>query len=146
MTRRTISRTTLEKIAAEVTIAVPEMPATTLIRKSINHYNRRNPEKRPATVDSAPDFLARLAVNYLRHQHSSYDSTRNALRDVATKSDRDFVGAIIKGRVLRQIALTYPMLRSEAQKQAHREDATVNGASKAATRISGQEYAGRRTR
>lgn len=125
--RRPMSRATLTELANRVTVEVPQMSTSQLFRRSIAHYNRRNPGRRPADLDSDPEFLCRVAVNFLRHQHSSYDSTRNFLRGVATAEDRAFVGAIIKGRVLRQIALTYPMLRPEAKRQAHREDAVVNG-------------------
>lgn len=124
MTHGPLPRSTLITIAHQVTISVPDMSPTALITGAVNHYNRRHPQQ-PTTVDADPRFLARIAVNFLRHQHSSYDSTRNALRHVATADDRAFVGAIIKGRVLRAIARTYPMLADEAQRQAHREDATV---------------------
>lgn len=126
MVRRPMSRATLVNLANDVTIDVPVMSTSALIRKAIGHYNRRNPGK-AASLDSDPQFVARIAVNFLRHRHSSYDSTRNALRAVATEDDRAFVGAIIKGRVLRAIARTYPMLAEEAGRQARREDAVVNG-------------------
>lgn len=124
---RPMSRATLTELAHRVSVDVPEMSPAQLFRRAIAHYNRRNPGGRPASLDSDPDFICRLSVNFLRHQHSSYDSTRNFLRGIATEDDRAFVGAIIKGRVLRQIALTYPMLRAEALKQARREDSVVNG-------------------
>ncbi|TCJ75766.1 UNVERIFIED_ORG: hypothetical protein EDC92_1179 [Dietzia maris] len=125
---RPMSRATLTELAHRVSVEVPVMSASQLFRRAIAHYNRRNPGGRLATLDSDPDFICRLSVNFLRHQHSSYDSTRDFLRGIATEDDRAFVGAIIKGRVLRQIALTYPMLRSEALRQARREDTVVNGA------------------
>lgn len=127
---RPMSRETLTKLAQQVSVEVPEMSSSQLFRRAIAHYNRRNPDRRPASLDSDPEFICRLSVNYLRHQHSSYDSTRNFLRGIATKEDQAFVGAIIKGRVLRQIAVSYPMLRGEARNQARREDAVVNVAAR----------------
>lgn len=108
------------------------MSTVQLIRKSCDHYNDRNPTKRPADPESAsadPDFVARICVNYLRHALSAYDSNRDAIRrltqDPATQEE---VGAIIKGRTLAAIAETYPQLGSEARRQAVRTDRLAGGA------------------
>ncbi|MFL0579501.1 hypothetical protein [Dietzia sp. 179-F 9C3 NHS] len=129
--QRRYRRETLIALAEQIEITVPEMSPASLFRQAIDHYNRRNPDGRPATLDSDPQFLTRLSVNYLRHRCSEYDSIRTFLRRHATREDHEFVGAVVKGRVLRQIATRYPMLRQEARAQALREDAVVNGAPRA---------------
>lgn len=131
---RRYRRETLISLVEQMDITVPEMSTTALIRRSIAHYNRRNPTSRPASLDSDTDFLCRLMVNFLRHQCSEYDSLRTFLRQHAHGDDHEFVGAVVKGRVLRLIAAQYPMLRSEARAQALREDQVVNGAPRAGAR------------
>lgn len=133
-TGRRYRRETLISMVEQIDITVPEMSITTLAKRSIAHYNRRNPTSRPASLDSDPDFLCRLMVNFLRHQCSEYDSLRTFLRKHARGTDHEFVGAVVKGRVLRLIATKYPMLRAEARSQALREDRVVNGEPRAGTR------------
>lgn len=133
-TGRKYRRETLIALVEQIEITVPEMSVTTLARRSISHYNRRNPTSRPASLDSEPDFLCRLMVNFLRHQCSEYDSMRTFLRKHAHGDDHEFVGAVVKGRTLRLIAAKYPMLRSEARTQALREDRVVNGEPRAGAR------------
>lgn len=132
-TGRRYRRETLIALVEQIDITVPAMSTTALIRRSIAHYNRRSPA-RPASLESQPEFLTRLAVNFLRHQCSEYDSLRNFLRQHAHGDDHEFVGAVVKGRVLRLIAAQYPMLRAEARSQALREDQVVNGAPRAGIR------------
>ena len=131
--QRRYRRDTLTTMAEHIDITVPAMSTSSLIKRSIGHYNRRNPD-RPATLDSDETFLLRICVNFLRHRCSEYDSIRSFLRQHAHGDDHEFVGAIVKGRVLRQIATQYPMLRDEARRQAAREDAVVNGAARAGQR------------
>lgn len=133
-TGRRYRRETLVSTVEKVEITVPQMSMTTLVRRAIAHYNRRNPAGRPASLDSDTDFLCRLMVNYLRHQCSEYDSLRTFLRQYAHDGDHEFVGAVVKGRVLRMIAAQYPALHDEARNQAVREDRVVNGQARAGGR------------
>ncbi|PZT95423.1 MAG: hypothetical protein DI630_24360 [Gordonia sp. (in: high G+C Gram-positive bacteria)] len=131
---RRYRRETLIALVEQIDITVPDMSVTTLARRSIAHYNRRNPTSRPASLASDPDFVGRLMVNFLRHSCSEYDSIRTFLRKHAHGDDHEFVGAVVKGRVLRLIAEKYPMLRAEARSQALREDRVVNGEPRAGAR------------
>lgn len=132
--QRRYRRETLIGLAEQIEITVPQLSTQALVRQALAHYNRRNPDRRPATLDSDPAFVTRVMVNYLRHRGSEYDSIRTFLRRHAHGDDHAFVGAIVKGRVLRQIAAQYPMLRGEARTQAQREDEVLNGAGRAARR------------
>lgn len=97
-----------------------------LVREACDHYNDRNPGKRPAdpqNVGADPLFVERICVNYLRHALSNYDATRDAIRRLtADPATADQVGAIIKGRTLAAIAEAYPTLAAEARRQAERTD------------------------
>lgn len=121
------TRQDLVSAAWAVPVEVPEKPLAWVLRKAIAHYNRRNPDKPPATAESSPRFLQRICVNWLRHIGSNYDAHRNAIRSLSSPADRDAVGSIIKGRVLKQIAVNYPALAEEAARQALYEDQKPTG-------------------
>ena len=105
-----------------VDVAVAKMPLTRVIAAAQRHYNQRGNTDRPANLESDPHFLERITGNYLRHVCSNYDAHRDFLRGIADKPTRDTAGAIIKGRILAEIARTYPALKNEAQRQATWED------------------------
>lgn len=117
-----VTRKDLVDAAWAVPVEVPRKPLAWVLRKAIAHYNQRNPDKQPATTDSDARFLQRICVNWLRHIGSNYDAHRNAIRKLSNPSDRDAVGSIIKGRVLKEIAVAYPVLADEARRQALYED------------------------
>lgn len=116
------SANTIITAAREVPVEIPDWPLSRVLRKAIQHYNRRNPDKSPATMQSDPEFLKRLAVNWLRHMGSNYDSHRDSISSLAQPADRKTAGSIVKGRILAQIAIKYPQLADEARRQAFRED------------------------
>ncbi|MDK7145128.1 MULTISPECIES: hypothetical protein [Corynebacterium] len=116
------SGTALIAAARQVPVEIPNWPLSRVLRKAIQHYNRRNPDKPPATMQSDPEFLKRIAVNWLRHMGSNYDAHRNSISALAHKEDRKTAGSIVKGRILAQIAIQYPQLADEARHQAFRED------------------------
>lgn len=121
-------RATAELIQAAhtVVIEVPRMRTSALIRAACDHYNSRNPEKRPVDPESiaaSPEFVGRIMVNYLRHSTTRYDRNRNALRTLTTSpAVRNHVGGILKARTLAAIAAAYPQLAEEARRQAQRAD------------------------
>ncbi|WP_155832229.1 hypothetical protein [Gordonia alkanivorans] len=102
------------------------MSMVVLVRKACAHYNTMNPTKRPADPASAaadPLFIARISVNYLRHETTRYDRSRDSLQRLTTSSAvRTQVGEVIKGRTLAAIAAAYPHLAAEARRQAQRTD------------------------
>jgi hypothetical protein len=128
MNRPRESRARLIAAANMIDVSVPAMPVTKLIRDAVAHYNERNPHKPPADFAADETFVSRICVNYLRHACSAYDRNRDFLRGIASDADRAAVGAVIKGRTLRAIANTYPILAAEAEMQAVREDAAWRGA------------------
>lgn len=105
-----------------VDVAVATMPLPRAIAAAQRHYNRRASDKRPADLSSAPHFLERITVNYLRHVCSNYDAHRDFLRSITDADTRRQAGAIIKGRQLAEIARKYPQLAAEARRQAQWED------------------------
>lgn len=121
------SRAELTEAVNDLDMQIPSMPTGRLFRLALEHYNTRKPRKK-ASLDSDDAFLLRISVNYLRHQVSEYDLIRDFLRRSAADHDHVFVGAIVKGRTLRAIAATYPMLRGEALSQAKKEDLKVRAA------------------
>lgn len=66
----------------------------------------------PNDYDS--DFLARIQVNYIRHQLTSYDKE---LKGMLGKTGKCKAYEILKNRVLDEIAKQYPTLENECQKQ-----------------------------
>ncbi|KJR10464.1 hypothetical protein [Gordonia sihwensis] len=132
MTSTRPTRAHLVRTAKRLRIQVPTMSTTQLIRRACDHYNARNPHKRPADPESAAAdeaFVARICVNYLRHALSDYDANRDAIRRLTRDpAAQEEVGAIIKARTLVAIAETYPQLMAEARRQAVYTDRTADAA------------------
>lgn len=124
----------LARVAA-LTIAVQDVEPDALTHAACRHYNRRqedweegrhdrgqfdNQPRLPASPDSDPAFLARITVNYLRHQGTSYE---RQLEQLFGKVGADAGRARVKKRVLEAIAEAYPHLASECARQRVRMDA-----------------------
>ena len=96
-------------------ILVDYYEPTERLRLAIAHYNERLGESRePACKNSAPEFLERIQVNYLRHMATDY---HEALDDVAGKIGCGEARARIKQRVLDAIAEKHPDLAAECGRQ-----------------------------
>ena len=122
MSAERLSPGQMRQVAKAVDVSVPNYSEATLILRSIRHYNRRlKPGLPPATTDSRKEFLARITVNYLRHVCSNYDEYRDQLRSLHPV-DRDAIGASVKGRVLAEIAKTYPWLNAACRDAAQWDD------------------------
>jgi hypothetical protein len=94
-------------------IVVPEISADILCCRACNHYNGRS-DYWYAEPDDDPLFLARITVNYLRHQLTCYEDALDAITGK--------VGAIsayltIKNMVLTAIGVVYPSLENECNRQ-----------------------------
>jgi len=102
----------IEEISVEVTI-VPNV-----LQRAIEHYNAWNawnPHKERASVDSEPEFLERITVNFIRHELTLYD---RELEAVAGKVGvRDAVD-LIRCKVFDAIAEAYPEYAAECLKQS----------------------------
>ncbi|HUQ69764.1 MAG TPA: hypothetical protein VM165_09590, partial [Planctomycetaceae bacterium] len=73
-----------------------------------------------ATPTSDQEFLERIAVNYLRHETSSYDAFLDRAQGRTGVHEARLE---IKRRVLRAIASAYPELAAECDRQAERAEA-----------------------
>lgn len=94
---------------------IPLLPLDELYRRAIRAYNAVSLDQRQsASTDSDPQFLQRIAVNYVRHETSDYDAMLNSLRGrVGIRAATDMVRA----RVFGAIAVKYPALADEAMRQ-----------------------------
>lgn len=105
-------------------ITIPKISSEGLKKNAIANYNDFESYKsawdknyepnyyEPNDYDS--DFLARIQVNYIRHQLTSYDKE---LKGIFGKTGKYKAYKILKNRVLDEIAKQYPILKKECQKQ-----------------------------
>lgn len=99
-----------------IAINVPVLPEMELVKRACDSYNAINAERGEghATVRSAPFFLQRICVNYLRHECSSYEAE---LDKVAGKVAVAEARSIIREKVYDAIAEAYPELAEECSRQ-----------------------------
>jgi len=102
----------IELVAGKCTFAVPSYSRRELLHRAID-ANRKKTGKQIRT-DAPDDVLARIEVNFLRHEQSNYDSIRKALSG--------HVGARegwlnLRFLVLTRIADAYPHLEDECMRQ-----------------------------
>jgi hypothetical protein len=102
--------------AQTVRIRVDRMPAGVAIARAIESYNDSNylsgEEAGPWSDDA---FLARITVNYLRHESTPYD------RDMDKRRGQPGVRearSILRKRVLAAIGAAYPAFALECERQA----------------------------
>jgi hypothetical protein len=110
--------------ARTMPIRIREIPYDEVLEDAIDHYNRRGRGRRydydedyqwtPASKDSDELFLQRIAVNYVRHQLTSYDHKLLAQKGKVGGSE---AVPIIRRRVFEEIALAYPQLADECDRQ-----------------------------
>lgn len=104
-------------------IDVPIYPMDELLIQARQHYDERQCamefrngiERTRAYADSDPEFLYRIAVNFLRHECTHYERW---LVDVTSQVGADAARLEIKLRVLEEIARHYPELAAECDSQA----------------------------
>lgn len=109
----------------------PQLPTLTdveLQAEAIDHYNDRQAERswlrggmgefRPADDSSDPAFLARITVNFVRHQLSRYEAELDA---VAGKTGAVMARPKIRSLILKAIADAYPWLADECKRQDYLE-------------------------
>ena len=107
-------------------IVVPRWPINALIRKACGHYNRRQEEREQwdylaASPTSDRAFLARITVNYLRHEVSCYEQELGKV--FGKVGVREAYGEI-NAKVYQAISAAYPKFAAECtrQLQAKTED------------------------
>jgi hypothetical protein len=99
-------------------IRLPEDSIESVTAKAVQSYNdlwtsRGKFEKR-AMVDSPPAFIARISVNYLRHECSQYEKNLLAIFGKVGASE---AYENLKDRILLKIAEAYPTLDDECFRQ-----------------------------
>lgn len=122
--KRAALRAWVEALAVEV----PKIPPDELVLIACDHYNARAQDRadragdygydhdwRPASRRSSPAFLARIAVNFLRHEGTDYEQDLGRLFGRVGKAE-GYV--LLKRKVLAAIARAYPHLAAECDRQA----------------------------
>ena len=106
-----------------IKVVVPQLDRDKLIQRACWHYNDMQDMRRAegmrasglaATPESGGEFLGRIAVNYLRHQLTSYE--RNLERVAGKVGVREAVMEI-RQKVFAAIGQAYPWLADECQRQ-----------------------------
>jgi hypothetical protein len=110
------------KFVEELDIEVPILGREKLVHLACESYNTRASERdvergqddRYASSDSAPAFLARITVNYIRHRLTRYEA---ALYAQFGKVGVEDAVAAIRSKVYGAIATAYPDLAEECERQ-----------------------------
>ncbi len=101
--------------AESVEFDIPALEMEDLISRACAHYNSRHRDQwMMATPKSDPEFLERIAVNYLRHVCTDYDWE---LRELRWRVGNDLACDTVRTRVLCAIAEAYPLLADECFRQ-----------------------------
>ena len=110
-------RSELMELIERSHVTVNRMELDAVKFAAVNDYNHLHVGEerfRFATVNSEPEFLNRVIVNYLRHQQTNYDTT---LKVIARKVGKEQAYALLKNKVLTAIARTYHSLQDECVRQ-----------------------------
>lgn len=104
------------EFAQTVAITVPTMDYDKAVKKACWSYNdfheylfmERGHDYTPAGVDSDPDFLRRITMNYLRHECTSYEKE---LYKLYGKTGISEAHDILQQRINDEICRIYPQLK-----------------------------------
>lgn len=113
---------TLSHFEAIPAPTVPVLDRAELIRRACDSYNarragfdtRRSVDAPDANTSCDEDFLARICVNYLRHNLTRYDAH---LSELFARVGQNEAYVLLKGRVLDAIATAYDWLAEECESQ-----------------------------
>jgi len=113
MSKRKGERGELIKIARNTPIEVPIFEKDELYRLAIQHhntfcFNRGKCDKMLYDTPKDKTFLARLALNMLRHTNRLYDRT---VKEFGWSEEAQRAHDILKDRLNRKIAKIYPFLK-----------------------------------
>ncbi len=101
-------------------VIVQKVPNNKVVKDAVNAYNIRKSDRYMvfdgdfATVDSDLDFLARITVNYIRHNLTEYD---RILYKLAGKTGKGKALKLLWEKVFQAIADTYPDYQEECESQ-----------------------------
>lgn len=112
-------RKRIDDYVSQLEIDVPILDKGELILRACSSYNaiKAGSDADWASPNSDPAFLARICVNYLRHELTSYEDN---LQNIAGKVGAPDAYLEIKTKVLDAIAETYGWLSEECHKQEKR--------------------------
>lgn len=124
--RKVADRRRIDLLAevARIPVQIPILNWKHLAMTAVEHRNIRDADRAwdrdwepdPADVNSVDDAtLHRWCVNYLRHQHTSYDGDLN---DLYARVGRVEAASLIRRRACMAIGEAYPVLAREAARQA----------------------------
>ena len=107
-----------KEFARTVDIHVPVMDYNEVVKKACWSYNdfheylfmERGHDYTPADMDSNPDFLCRITMNYLRHECTSYEKQ---LYKLFGKTGVHEAHDILQQRINAEIMRVYPQLNNE---------------------------------
>lgn len=107
----------LHEELAKIRVTVKTMGLDAARRSAIASYNAHHADDPDmwASRDSDRAFLDRITVNYLRHERTSYDELGEAL---AGRIGRQSGHALLRNRILDEIARRYPDLADECRAQS----------------------------
>lgn len=104
-------------------IVIPQLPEETLIKNACDHYNdlwdSRGRDDKRASPSNDERFLNRIAVNYLRHELTTYE---NELERMFGKVGAAEGRSLLKEKILYLISEAYLVLWSECMEQLDRLD------------------------
>lgn len=97
-----------------IDVTVPSMSVEHLAEKAIAHYNDIwSGTGKLAFLDSAPAFLTRVSVNYLRHQLTAYEEHLDKIGKTGACDAR----TELRSSIYDAIADAYPHLAEECREQ-----------------------------
>jgi hypothetical protein len=111
----------MEEYLSSLTINVPELTLDELQRRALDHW--RSIARDDWEGDGGSDWEDRIAVNYLRHEFTSYEKE---LEFIAGKVGRSDAYLRLFEIVLDAIADAYPHLMIECSRQIHRKQDRVH--------------------
>lgn len=122
-------RANLLKYVESVEITVKDVNPVRLLDRACYHWNRRRKEKelwdRPiATRESPRDFMDRISVNYIRHNHTNY---HEILREIKGRVGTNDAYLVLRKRIFEEIARMYEWLRPECERQMINRENERNG-------------------
>lgn len=102
--------------ANSIEVTIPVMPWKKVLKCAINSYNDfhfemqiyRGHEFTPASIDSDPEFLARICTNFLRHECTDYEyQVHQMFGKVGVQQVHDIIQKKINDKILE----TYPQIK-----------------------------------
>jgi len=107
----------MQNFLDRLVVVVPEIGEDELTRRACDSYNAFTDGGLYASPHSDSGFLARITVNYLRHQLSCYEET---LDEITGRVGAGGAYLDVKDKVLNAIGDTYPNLYDECNRQSDR--------------------------